>query len=211
VPLVKAAEPHTSCPKPGRGRPGSGRSRTIPDSLSTRRAAPACYPHAVARSAYALAALILLAAACGEDPPAPSPAIPADAAPTVVFTPADAASAPEDDRPEIAPPSDTFHLDAPSIRRTGPAAAAVAPARRLEITLRSTPSRARVMVDGEPVGQTPAYWEGEADGQPREFTFVLPGYEMARYRFVPTRSGIVHATLERIPGAVPADAGPPAP
>jgi hypothetical protein len=176
-----------------------------------RPPAPACYPHAVARSAYALAALLFLVPACGEDPPAPAQAAPADAAPGVVFAPADAAPAAKDESPELAPPSDTFHLDAPSIRRSGPAATAVAPARRLEITLRSTPSRARVMVDGEPVGQTPAYWEGEADGQPREFTFVLPGYEMARYRFVPTRSGIVHATLERIPGAVPADAAPPAP
>jgi hypothetical protein len=166
----------------------------------------------VARPAHAFTALLLVLThvACGEDPPGPA-ADPADASPVVVFEPADAAPPePRIDLP-LAPSGDEFHLDAPSIRRTGAPSLPASSTRRLEITLRSTPPRARAMVDGEPVGETPAYWEGEADGQPREFTFVLPGHEMARYRFVPTRSGIVHATLERLPGALPADAGPPTP
>lgn len=45
-----------------------------------------------------------------------------------------------------------------------------------------------------------------ADGRPHEFTFVLPGYAIARYRFIPVRDGIVHGTLS--PLKAPPDAGP---
>jgi hypothetical protein len=70
--------------------------------------------------------------------------------------------------------------------------------RGLEITLRSSPSGATAAVDGVIVGRTPALWEGEFTGREREFTFVLPGYSMARYRFAPTTSGVVHGKLERM-------------
>ena len=53
-------------------------------------------------------------------------------------------------------------------------------------------------VDGVAVGPTPALWEGTADGRPRDFTFVLPGHSIARYKFVPTQSGVVHGTLTRL-------------
>lgn len=72
------------------------------------------------------------------------------------------------------------------------------PRRPLEITLRSSPSGATAAVDGVIVGRTPALWEGEFTGREREFTFVLPGYSMARYRFAPITSGVVHGRLERM-------------
>ena len=68
----------------------------------------------------------------------------------------------------------------------------------IQIVLRSSPPGAVAAVDGVAVGPTPTLWEGTVDATPREFTFVLPGYAIARYRFVPTRNGIVHGTLEPI-------------
>ncbi len=70
--------------------------------------------------------------------------------------------------------------------------------RTIQIVLRSSPPGAVAAVDGVAVGPTPTLWEGSVDATPREFTFVLPGYAIARYRFVPTRNGIVHGTLEPI-------------
>jgi len=75
--------------------------------------------------------------------------------------------------------------------------------------LRSTPPGAIAAVDGVPVGPTPAVWEGSTDGRPREFTFVLPGYSIARYRFIPMQNGVVHGTLGRLKAEF--DAGPPTP
>lgn len=80
--------------------------------------------------------------------------------------------------------------------------------RPIEVLLRSSPPGALAAVDGAPVGQTPAYWAGDADGREHEFTFVLPGYASARYRFVPITSGVIHARLEVL--ADDNDAGVPA-
>jgi PEGA domain len=100
------------------------------------------------------------------------------------------------------------------------AAVSVHSHRTLEILLRSQPPGATVAVDGVIVGQTPAYWEGEFVGREREFTFVLPGYTMARYRFVPTSNGVVYGRLLKLAsdhaGGVPmiprpADLGGPGP
>lgn len=94
-------------------------------------------------------------------------------------------------------PADGFHLDdAPSVR----------PAGRLpprdkkwtQILLRSSPTGAMAAVDGVRLGPTPVLWEGLLDGQPREFTFVMAGHALARYRFVPITGGIVHGTLVKI-------------
>jgi hypothetical protein len=71
-------------------------------------------------------------------------------------------------------------------------------ARPIEVTLRSTPSGATAAVDGTIVGTTPAYWGGAADGREHEFTFDLRGFALARYRFVPTTSGVIHARLDPI-------------
>ncbi len=68
----------------------------------------------------------------------------------------------------------------------------------IDITLRSSPPGATASVDGVVVGATPAYWSGTADGHEHEFTFVAPGHAVARYRFVPITSGVIHARLERV-------------
>jgi hypothetical protein len=79
----------------------------------------------------------------------------------------------------------------------------------LELLLRSTPPGAVAAVDGRRVGATPVLWRTGRSGRSSEFTFVLPGYAMARYRFVPTRSGIVHGTLKKLAEPM-VDAGPAA-
>lgn len=109
-------------------------------------------------------------------------------------------------RPVVSPPAGGFHLDGDGFDEPRPGASGRA--RRgppIAITLRSTPAGAVVSVDGEAVGRTPAYWEGMANGQPHEFTFVLPGYALVRYRFVPTTDGVVHGRLQRL-AQPPADA-----
>jgi hypothetical protein len=79
--------------------------------------------------------------------------------------------------------------------------------RVLEITLRSSPPGATAAVDGRVVGETPTFWRGKMSPNPREFTFVLADHAMARYRFVATTSGVVHATLLPLTNDAP-DAGP---
>lgn len=92
-----------------------------------------------------------------------------------------------------------YHLDPdpPSSvpDRSRPSRAAGRP---IELLLRSTPSGAMASLDGQPIGKTPALWAGTTDGRLREVTFALPGFSVARYRFIPTRSGIVHGTLRRL-------------
>jgi hypothetical protein len=131
-------------------------------------------------------ALVIGPGGCSGDDRPPSAAPP----PPLVF--ADAGVAP----PLPAEPADGELDDISGSRRewrTG-----TRPRRPLEITLRSTPSGATAAVDGVIVGRTPALWEGEFTGREREFTFVLPGYSMARYRFAPITSGVVHGRLERM-------------
>jgi hypothetical protein len=53
-------------------------------------------------------------------------------------------------------------------------------------------------VDGSRLGVTPVVWGGDG-GIAHEFTFVMAGHALARYRFVPVTNGIVHGTLARIP------------
>lgn len=80
--------------------------------------------------------------------------------------------------------------------------------RPIDVILRSSPPGAMAAVDGVRLGNTPAYWSGEADGREHEFTFELAGYSMARYRFVPITSGIVHARLTRVADESHADPPP---
>ena len=80
--------------------------------------------------------------------------------------------------------------------------------RPIDVTLRSTPPNAEAAVDGVPLGTTPAYWSGVADGREHEFTFALPRHAVARYRFVPITSGVVHARLEPIAEEIDAGVGP---
>jgi hypothetical protein len=91
-----------------------------------------------------------------------------------------------------------FHLDDPTVEYAVDREPSRHKGRALELLLRSTPPGAVAAVDGEAIGPTPTLWAGESDGRAREFTFVLPGYATARYRFVPTHPGVVHGTLERL-------------
>ena len=83
------------------------------------------------------------------------------------------------------------------------------PGRPIDITLRSTPSGAQVAVDGAVIGNTPAYWMGTADGREHEFVFTMRGYAIARYRFVPLVSGVVHGRLDRMTDDLDAGVAPP--
>lgn len=101
------------------------------------------------------------------------------------------------------PPGQTkWHAAPEPVRRNRPE-------KIVHLTLRSTPANAQVLVDNERVGHTPTYWEGPADGKPHDFVFILPGYAVARYRFVPIQDGHVHPRLERLVKEEP-DAGAPA-
>ncbi len=96
-------------------------------------------------------------------------------------------------------PSSGMHLDDDTPHPPQPAVVQPAHAGHpIDITLRSTPSGAQVMVDGTPVGTAPTFWSGTADGSPHEFTFMLAGHAVARYRFVPVTSGVIHARLEPV-------------
>lgn len=79
--------------------------------------------------------------------------------------------------------------------------------RAIDVTLRSSPPGARVAVDGTAVGNTPAFWSGYADGREHEFVFTLAGHAIARYRFVPVSSGVIHARLDPIAEEPRTDAG----
>jgi hypothetical protein len=161
-----------------------------------------------------LAAVLVVLAACTGDereprpPPAPAPAYLLDAAPAPAPEPAPPAVT------DLSPfdPTGGYHLDedvAPApVRR--PVRAAPRERRTLQLMLKSSPSGAIAAVDGTVVGRTPVYWEGELTGQEREFTFVLPGYSMARYRFVPIQDGFVHGRLQKVSASPPdPEAGPP--
>ncbi len=81
--------------------------------------------------------------------------------------------------------------------------------RPIDVTLRSTPPGAQVAVDGTVIGNTPSFWSGTADGREHEFVFTMRGYAIARYRFVPIASGVIHGRLDPI--REESDAGVPAP
>ena len=83
------------------------------------------------------------------------------------------------------------------------------PGRPIDVTLRSTPPGAQVAVDGAVLGNTPSYWSGMADGREHEFVFTMRGYAIARYRFVPVSSGVIHGRLDPIHEET--DDGVPAP
>jgi hypothetical protein len=108
-----------------------------------------------------------------------------------------------------------MHLDDDSGSRIIAPPAGHRVGRDIEITLRSTPPGARVSVDGAPLGNTPAFCPCKADGREHEFLFTLPGHAIARYRFVPVSSGVIHARLDPIAeepnaGLPPPEVVPPA-
>jgi hypothetical protein len=83
-------------------------------------------------------------------------------------------------------------------RPVNPAGRHARPGRPIDVTLRSTPPGAEVAVDGTVIGNTPAFWSGMADSREHEFVFTMRGHAIARYRFVPVSSGVIHARLDRI-------------
>ena len=123
--------------------------------------------------------VVALVAGCSGNASAPPKPVPMDA-PAVAVRPAPTEW--------VRPPSDD-HRPPPQANRVG---------RPIDVILRSTPQNADVSVDGVNLGSTPAYWNGMADGREHEFVFVLPGHAVARYRFVPITSGVIHARLEPI-------------
>lgn len=165
-----------------RDAPRSDRSRHARDPAAAKSAAPT-------------------AAKSTEDPPAARPDQPVPQ-PGATPTAGDPAA-----------PASEFHLDDAEVEYEPTRRATSGhKSRALELVLRSTPPGAVAAVDGITVGPTPTLWEGTVDGRAREFTFVLPGYAIARYRFVPTQSGVVHGTLGRLkaqPDAGPVEAAVP--
>lgn len=151
---------------------------------------------------------VLLAAACSDEEPAPRAPAAAPRPPAVEGAPpARDAGAPVTPPPQQ--PAGGFHLDDATMEyRPRATRRSARRERSIELVLRSTPPGAAAAVDGVVVGTTPTYWSGHADGSKHEFTFVKPGYAMARYRFVPTQSGVVHGSLEPLVTTSP-DAGSP--
>jgi hypothetical protein len=146
--------------------------------------------------------VVLAACSSGDRGPVPKPD------PTPKPAPADAAVA----RPVPIDPGNNMHLDDDVGHPTRPTPASHQ-GRPIDITLRATPAQAdghlvEAYVDGQPVGTTPAYWAGMADGRQHMFTFVLPGYETAVYRLVPITSGVIHARLTPV-SDIEIDAGVP--
>ncbi|MCE9578005.1 MAG: hypothetical protein K8W52_33040 [Deltaproteobacteria bacterium] len=133
---------------------------------------------------HVLAVLAISACGGGAAPASAPPAEVIDAAPAVIdAAPAPApAPAPDDDGPDPQPGA------RPAVRGH----------RTLELLLQSTPPGALAAVDGVIIGATPTYWQGEFTGGQREFTFIRPGYAIARYQFVPVVNGIVHGRLQLI-------------
>ncbi|HUQ04511.1 MAG TPA: hypothetical protein VM261_18550 [Kofleriaceae bacterium] len=161
------------------------------------------------RPALALAPAVALLACSGEksDRGAASNAaltpVAADAAvaptPTPTPTPTPPSTPPDADvtaQPSFDPATE-FHLDEPPATRQG-ARIAARDRKPGQLLLRSTPIGATAAVDGVRLGPTPVLWEGPLDGQTHEFTFVMAGHALARYRFVPVTSGIVHGTLVKL-------------
>lgn len=86
----------------------------------------------------------------------------------------------------------------PTTRRT---------ARPIDLVLRSTPSGARVFVDGEDKGITPVLWQG--DTGEHVFTYVKKDHAMARYRFWAITNGVVHGRLEPLAEEIKGSTTPP--
>jgi hypothetical protein len=104
-------------------------------------------------------------------------------------------------------PASGMHLDDDGPGKAAAAKRPKGPAVPIGIMLKSEPPGATVLVDGENLGVTPKYWSGVADGNEHEFAFTKPNYALARYRFVPISSGVLHATLERVSLGEAPDAG----
>ena len=104
-------------------------------------------------------------------------------------------------------PASGMHLDEGSSAKPPPSRRVKMPGVPIGISLRSEPIGADVTVDGESLGPTPQYWTGMADGSEHTFAFTMANYALAHYKFVPTASGVLFATLLRVSSVDPPDAG----
>ena len=95
-----------------------------------------------------------------------------------------------------------FHLDDEKLSgpplKTGTQKSPSRSRNSIELVLRSTPTGAEAAVDGIIVGRTPTLWTSPSGKEAHQFTFVLPGYSVARYRFIPVKDGVVHGSLQRL-------------
>jgi hypothetical protein len=112
-------------------------------------------------------------------------------------------------------PASGRHLDDDGAGHTLARPAVPRPGRPIDIILRSTPPGAVVMVDNVPIGNTPTYWAGMADGKEHTFSFELAGFAGQFYRFVPVTGGVIHVRLDPVTGepdaGVPEEAPPQQP
>ncbi len=143
--------------------------------------------------------VVLVACGGGEKAPPPAPAPAPEPAPVTVDAGITAIGTNDPDRFTDPDPDRVVGQPVRTTRKI--------PRRPIDVMLKSTPSGAMAAVDGVQIGHTPAYWYGEADGHDHEFTFVLAGHAVGRYRFVPIQSGTVHARLEPVSEESPHDAG----
>jgi len=164
----------------------------------------ACYRRGVK---FGSAVVAFVVAACGggdsEAPPKPGQ-------PTVVVIPGDGGVGSTVTVPPGVDPS-AVHLDdyTGTHRPVAQQPLAGRERRAIDVTLRSSPPGAVAAVDGVSLGPTPAFWSGFADGREHQFVFTLPGHAIARYRFVPVSSGVIHARLDPIAEERDAGVAPP--
>jgi hypothetical protein len=153
---------------------------------------------------FELAVSLVLVASCSDG--AKTESVPAKTDGPITFVPNDAGAA------TIAPGTGSdpaMHDDGTTHRPIQPQPLQGRERRAIDVTLRSSPPGARVAVDGTAVGVTPAFWNGYADGREHEFVFTLPRHGIARYRFVPVSSGVIHARLDPIAEERDAGVAPP--
>ncbi len=99
------------------------------------------------------------------------------------------------------------HLDDGPSTTPGARPTARRATRPIDLVLRSSPSGARVFVDGEDKGITPVLWQGETGEH--VFTFVKKDHAMSRYRFWAITSGVVHGRLDPVVEDVKGSMTPP--
>ncbi len=152
---------------------------------------------------FELLAVVALLASCSGDDKASSPAETRPPDQPIQFVPGDAGM------PGTGVDPSGVRVDNGTGRSALPPTLPGRERRAIDVTLRSTPPGARVTVDGTQIGTAPAFWSGYADGREHEFTFQLPRHAVARYRFVPVSSGVIHARLEPIAEERDAGVAPP--
>lgn len=150
-----------------------------------------------------LSALALLFVACSGDSEAPRKA------PPVAVVPGDGGVGTAVTVPPGVDPSGLHIDDHDSYRQPAALPLPGRERRAIDVTLRSSPPGALAAVDGTPIGPTPAFWSGYADGREHQFVFTLSGHAIARYRFVPVSSGVIHARLDPILEERDAGVAPP--